>query len=494
MEFSSETQKVYQGKKVDKTARLFYGLSMLGLSTLSGVFLSLLTMFYQDYFGISARWITIAFIVYAVWNAINDPIFGQLTDSTRSKHGRRIPFMRYTAPFFALTFIVVWFVPEESSPVTKFIWMLVSMILYDSCFTIIGLVHSALMPEMTESLEERSKLQVISSLFGLLGTLFGFIIPDLVRPKAGSEGTSLWPLRLAMIGLAVVCGLLIWIATYKIKERPEFSQVDKPIPLKEALKATLTNKNFIIFDIANFMAVFMFSICMGALFYVSDYVTQSNSMYLLAALFIPLAISVLLTKYPLKRFDAVVTFQLYMVITGIGLLLAAFLPANWIYLGMGIVGFGYAGILVCLNLALGLIIDDDEVRTGVRREGSYFGANALITKPAESISAPLTAAILSATGFITRESMGGEIFLNQPTSAIWGIRMIVGLIPGIAMLIGAGVLFFFPLKGKKLKKMKAQVLAMHAEKEAQLAELQDQDPAAFDIAMDSEEDCDEIIS
>jgi len=69
-----------------------------------------------------------------------------------------------------------------------------------------------------------------------------------------------------MIGLGLVCGLLIWIATYKIKERPEFSQVDKPIPLKEALKATLTNKNFIVFDIANFMAVFMFSICMGAIF------------------------------------------------------------------------------------------------------------------------------------------------------------------------------------------------------------------------------------
>ncbi len=104
------------------------------------------------------------------------------------------------------------------------------MFLYDSCFTIIGLVHSALMPEMTESLEERSKLQVSSSLFGLLGTLLGFIIPDLVRPKAGSADTSLWPLRLAMIGLGLVCGLLIWIATYKIKERPEFSQVDKPIP------------------------------------------------------------------------------------------------------------------------------------------------------------------------------------------------------------------------------------------------------------------------
>lgn len=480
MEITHHPKNAYQGKKVDKTARLYYGLSMLGLSTLSGVFASLLTMFYQDYFGISAKWITIAFVIYAVWNAVNDPIFGQLTDSTRSKHGRRIPFMRYTAPIFALTFIVVWLVPEKSSDIVKFIWMLVSMILYDSCFTIIGLVHSALMPEMTESLEERSKLQVSSSLFGLLGTLLGFVIPDLVRPKAGSADTSLWPLRLAMIGLAVVCALLIYIATYKIKERPEFSQVDKPIPLKEALKATLTNKNFIIFDIANFMAVFMFSICMGAIFYVSDYVTKSSSLYLLAALFIPLAISVPLTKYALRRFESVGTFQFYMLICGVGLILTAFLPSTWIYLGMAIVGFGYAGILVGLNLSLGTIIDEDELRTGVRREGSYFGANALITKPAESIAAPLTAAVLAASGFITRESNAGQIFLNQPEGAIWGIRMIVGLIPGIAMLLGAAILFFFPLKGQKLKDMKARVLALHAEKEAQLANLSTQAPVAFD--------------
>jgi Na+/melibiose symporter-like transporter len=65
--------------------------------------------------------------------------------------------------------------------------------------------------------------------------------------------------------------------------------------------------------------------------------------------------------------------------------------------------------------------------------------------------------------------------------------MIVGLIPGIALLIGAGVLFFFPLKGKKLKKMKAQVLAMHAEKEAQLAKLQAQGFEAHEAVVDEKE-------
>ena len=77
-----------------------------------GVFGGMQVIFYQDYLGLSAKWITIAATIYAIWNAINDPLFGHITDNTRSKHGRRVPFMRFTAPFLALFFIMVWLVPQ----------------------------------------------------------------------------------------------------------------------------------------------------------------------------------------------------------------------------------------------------------------------------------------------------------------------------------------------------------------------------------------------
>ena len=65
------------------------------LALIAGVYGALLPIFYQDYLGLSAWWITLASAIYAVWNAINDPLFGYITDGTRSKHGRRIPYMRY---------------------------------------------------------------------------------------------------------------------------------------------------------------------------------------------------------------------------------------------------------------------------------------------------------------------------------------------------------------------------------------------------------------
>jgi GPH family glycoside/pentoside/hexuronide:cation symporter len=118
------------------------------------------------------------------------------------------------------------------------------------------------------------------------------------------------------------------------------------------------------------------------------------------------------------------------------------------------------------------VIDDDEVRTGSRREGAFYGANALLTKPAQSLSLFLTAFILEQSGFITRAMNNGEIFLSQAGSALFGIRTIVGLIPGLSMLIGAGILFLFPLKGERLVTLKETILSMHADKASQLKQLE----------------------
>src|SRR5512137_3025997 len=228
----SETRP--QAIKLSFGYKTIWGVASLGTSLISGVFAALLPIFYQDYLGLSARWIALASGIYAIWNALNDPIFGYISDSTRSKHGRRIPYMRYTAPFLALTFILVWLAPQKASDFSLFLWMLVSMVLYDGCYTMIGLVYSSLLPEVTESDTERNHLQISSSLFGLLGTLLGFIIPDLFRPKAGAI-PSFFPLQIAMVVVALTGMLLILATTLKVRERLEFTQVDKPLKLKDQI-------------------------------------------------------------------------------------------------------------------------------------------------------------------------------------------------------------------------------------------------------------------
>ena len=109
------------------------------------------------------------------------------------------------------------------------------MLLYDTSYTIIGLVYSALLPEVTESDAERNGLQISSSLFGLLGMILGFVIPDLFRPKAGMSPSFL-PLQVSMVAIGLISGVLIVITTLRVKERPEFHLVDEPLELWPSIK------------------------------------------------------------------------------------------------------------------------------------------------------------------------------------------------------------------------------------------------------------------
>lgn len=451
--------------------KVIYGVAALGTSVISGIFGALLPIFYQDYLGLAARWIALASAIYAIWNAINDPLFGYITDSTRSRWGRRIPYMRFTAPFLALTFILVWFAPQQAADRTIFWWMLVTMILYDTAYTIIGLVYSALLPEVTESDTERNDLQISAALFGLLGMLLGFIIPDLYRPKAGGDPSFL-PLQMAMIGVGVIGAFLIILTTLKVKERPEFTQVDKPLGIMPALRFTFTSKSFMVLVAANFMSILMSSLIMGAVFYLADYVLQINTMILLAFLFIPLIIGVPFTKIFTKRFGVVGGEQVMLLIAAVGLLAVMVVPNNLIPVCLALAGFGLAGPQTLTNVLFAQVADEDEVRSGVRREGAFFGINALITKPAQSVAIALSPFILEATNFVTRQQNNGEIFLNQPQSALTGIKIVAGLVPGIAMLLGAIILIWFPLRGEYLSKIKEQILQMHADKHMRLSQSQ----------------------
>ncbi|QRN82098.1 MFS transporter [Chloroflexota bacterium] len=454
---------VHAPKKLSLSYKVHWGLAALGTSLISGIYGGLLTIFYQDYLGLNATWIGIAATIYAIWNAFNDPLFGYITDSTRSKKGRRIPYMRYTAPFLALTFVLVWFAPPQAGQQALFWWMLVTMLLYDTCYTIVGLVYSALLPEVTESDAQRNGLQISSSLFGMLGTLLGFLIPDMVRPKTGD--TSLMPLYIAMVIVAIISAGLIMLTTFKVKERREFVTMDKDVPLWDAIKFTFTSKSFLVLVSENFMSILMSSLILGSIYYLADYVLQWPAMQLLVFLFVPLIIGIPLTTYFRKWLGVVGAQQFLLVLAGIGLMAIAIVPKSLIPVCIALAGFGLSGPQTLTNVLFAQVADEDELRTGARREGAFFGVNALITKPAQSIAIWIIPFILETTNFLTRASNEGEIILNQPAEAIQGMKIFAGVIPGAACILGAIILIWFPLRGKYLKKVQDDVLLLHQEKQ-----------------------------
>jgi len=167
-------------REYTKTDKIIWSFASLGGSMISGIYAALLLYFYQVYLGLDAWLIALAAGIYAIWNAINDPLFGYISDSkSYKKMGRRIPYMRFTTPLLAIGFILVWFVPITWDNFSIFLWMLASMLIYDTAYTIIFLMQSALLPEITESDSERGDFQKYHSIFTLLGIIIGFVVPDM---------------------------------------------------------------------------------------------------------------------------------------------------------------------------------------------------------------------------------------------------------------------------------------------------------------------------
>ncbi len=451
--------------RIDRRFKFNWSLASLGSSLLSGIFAAMLPMFFQDYLGLQSNYISLAALIYALWNAFNDPLFGFISDSSKSPMGRRIPFMRYTAPFLSLTFIVVWLVPIDSPQPTIFWWMLITMLLYDTCFTIVGIVYSALLPEISHDDKIRGELQKASSLTFLIGTILGFLIPDFFRPKAGG---SLIPFYAAMIIVGIISAIFIMITTYHVKERPEFTKVDKPLPIFLAIKYTFKSKSFIIVTIQNFMSIFTQSILTGTMFYLADYVLQVETIFPLIFVFLGLLIGVLFANILANKIGVVQAQQTLLLISGSGLLLLSFSAPLVIYICLLFAGIGLSGPLVLTNILFGQIADEDELVSGVRREAMFFGTNALITKPAQSIAIALVPFLLELSGFITRSEGGGNITLEQPPAALLAIRISLGLIPGLALIAGALLLFVYPIRGKYLIEMKEKLNALHIEKQRKL--------------------------
>ncbi|MCK4382645.1 MAG: MFS transporter, partial [Candidatus Lokiarchaeota archaeon] len=157
-----------------------------------------------------------------------------------------------------------------------------------------------------------------------------------------------------------------------------------------------------------------------------------------------------------------------------GLLLLIFLPVTLIYLSFVLAGIGLVGPLVLTNVLYAQVIDEDELKTGVRREAAYFGMNAFITKPAQSVALVLPAIMLTIANFVPR-GISGEIKpQTHPTEVEFAIRAFMGLIPAIALFLEVLILQFYPLKGDYLVKVQKEVLALHNEKHDKLMELEKQ--------------------
>jgi GPH family glycoside/pentoside/hexuronide:cation symporter len=426
---------------------------------------SALTYYFVKLRGLETSLAGIVWLIFGIWNAINDPLLGYISDRTRSKIGRRLPYIRYGAPIFALTFILLWiYIPgSDGSQTLLFIQMLAGLFLYDTLYTSIA-TNIYIMPyEMAVSNKARSTIYIWKIIF----MVFTIVVPmalERFKPDVG-DTAGIASFRWLMNAFGIAMAALVFISTFFYREK-HFTQEEKQPPFFTAIKDCFTNRSFVVFETISFTIIFAQTALMQGIWLYFDELKVSG-LPLYIALAVGIIGGVVLWINRRDRWGIKTSTRIMALVFSIGcfvLLIGGHyvIPAA---VGFLCFGFGFAGGMYLIPLMNGDVVDYDEHKTGLRREGMYAGINSLITKPAISIAQWALLAIIAAFGYDQNLTKG-----MQSASAQTGV--LVGWVAptGILLLICFFTLALYPLAGEKWEAIKKQLALVHRGKEKKYLE------------------------
>jgi GPH family glycoside/pentoside/hexuronide:cation symporter len=460
--------------KVAPATKIKLGLGNFGFTISSGLVGAWLLNFYIKIVKIDPILWAWAWIAYLVWNAINDPLVGWLSDRTRTRWGRRIPWLMVSVPLIPISFIMLFFPPildhtEIGVQIIYFIWLLAGLALFDTFYTIWGLCQGALVAELSIEPTERINMSLWGA-FGLgIGLALTYLIPFMVIVNEEPYSQNLGAIQTVCLLFSIVGLICLAIMAFGIKERKEFCFAEEEImPFWTSIKYTFKDKAFLINSAAGFMIGYIQLALVSMIsFYVQDVLLISGN-DIMASLPMLLFIGAMILGFPIgiifnERYGGkkAIIYLSILVITGLILLTFA-VEIVLTNICLIILGTGYSASTLVLPTLMADIVDLHELKTGYRREGAYFGSGALLTKPSQSLANFLIGLVFVLTGY-NQDLLPGQ---TQTDLAIFGVKLNIGLIPGIFALIAILILWKFPIDGSKpeYKEWKKKIEKIHDKK------------------------------
>jgi GPH family glycoside/pentoside/hexuronide:cation symporter len=404
--------------------------------------------FFQLYFLTDVARLRPDYAAWAValprlWDAINDPLFGLLSDRLRTRWGRRRALLLFGSVPLGITFIFMWLVPPFGQ-LGLAIYYALTFILFDTAYTVVHVGYNALTPELTSDYDERSSLNGYRMVFSISGTLGAIILATILSWYITDTRVLYTILGTGLGLLSIIPPLIVFRIT---REKPSDEQPE-PLTWGQSMKMTLSNRPFRLVMGLYLLSWTTASILAAMLVYYANYrlrvPDQANYFVLLAEgsaiFFIPFWVWVS------KKLDKRRAFIIGMLTWIVVLLGISALPANAVgfaYILAALSGSGIATAYVLPWSMIPDIIENDQLQTGQRREGSYYSFAAFFQKLGTAFALWGMGQALAVTGYITPDASG--VLPIQPESAIQAIRVFTGPIPAVLLILAVFFAWNYPI-------------------------------------------------
>ncbi len=443
------------------------------------------TVFLTDVVNLSLNQAGIVVMIATVWDAVTDPVMGIITDRTRSKTGKHRRYLLWGIPLMAVSYILLWnsygLNGAENSTKAMFYFVLVYM-LYKTAYTVIGVPHTAMLPELAPEYNLRTQYNSVGYLFNSAGMIpaFGIVVVVLAAFGSGDNITSASKKPFLVIGivLALFFAFAVFLTYAKTREPSSLDNKVEKLDVKYIIREyvlVFKNKSFRQYFFMSLAYQFATGFYANSKVYYIKYLANQYSKY---ALFNAVAgvaeagafpLNYALTmKHGKKKCGNIVT-PLMVAGLGIGLIMqsgGSFIWTVLMMLSMILYPFGMSGLgFVSTNIFPDLT-DVDELITGRRREGVIATFSTLIKKSISGVMAALVGFTLQGFGLVTGdtvadyESKTGLLFA-QSGSAVLGVRICVAVIPIVAAIVALILLKNFRMTKDDHTMIRAAVATKH---------------------------------
>jgi GPH family glycoside/pentoside/hexuronide:cation symporter len=420
---------------LSRKTKLLYGAGDIGFSLTSTILGVYFAIFLTDVVGLAPGIAAISILVGRIWDFVNDPIIGHISDRTRTRWGRRRPFLLFGSLPFALAFLSLWWRPPIESQIGLAIYYAAAYLLFDTSATFVYMPYYALTPELTADYDERTALTSYRMFFSIFGSLVAFTIPLMIIGGFRPENRE----RVFVMGaiFAVVSLLPLLITFAGTREREHNMALNRP-KLIPSLRAAYKNRPFVFGTVIFLFTWVCISILQTTLLFFLKYIVQreAQSDILMGSIFIAAIFALPFWEYASRRWDkrkAYVFGVAFWALVQIVLITLNSSSGMTLLFGLCILaGIGVGAAHVLPWSIIPDAIEWDEYETGQRHEGMFYSLVTLAQKVASAVAIPLVLLLLEVTGYVPNAAI-------QPAGTMLAIRIVIGPIP--AILLSTGIIF-----------------------------------------------------